>query len=104
MPQDKKEQITALIIVLSFVKHQSLKESESPAVPGSELDQQQGIFPENNTTHQFLERRGSPLESAGDESDIDIEVSSVLLACDVSDTVVRIGTGMESTMVSISFV
>ena len=43
------------------------------------------------------------MESAGDESDMDIEVASVLLACDVSDTVVRIGTGMESTMVSISF-
>ena len=40
----KKEQITALIIVLSFVKQQSLKESESPAVPGSvQLDQQPGF-------------------------------------------------------------
>ena len=42
LPQDKKEQITALIIVLSFVREQSLKESESPAVPGLDLG-----FPEN---------------------------------------------------------
>ena len=42
---------------------------------------------------QFLERSGSPCGSAAAVTDIESEVSSVLLAVDIADLAGRIGTG-----------